>query len=49
MLAYNVEDLKEAKTYLAMATSDADAWTENAAIAHGEEMLAKLEQALSKE
>ncbi|MCB2361601.1 DUF262 domain-containing protein [Clostridium estertheticum] len=34
---------------MADATSDADAWTENAAIAHGEEMLAKLEQALSEE
>lgn len=34
---------------MADATGDADAWTENAAITHGEEMLAKLEQALSKE
>lgn len=30
------------------ATSDADAWTEETAIAHGEEMLEKLQQALSK-
>lgn len=34
---------------MADATDDTDAWTENAAIAHGDEMLAKLEQALSKE
>lgn len=34
---------------MADATGDADAWTENVAITHGEEMLAKLEQALSKE
>lgn len=34
---------------MADMTSDAGAWTENSAITHGEEMLAKLKQALSKE